>query len=606
MYAWAYGIMCRVEEYQEDICLYHYNCHGNWSKEKRHNQGEYNIFNLPDLKSFDGIVLDCNNIEDNEEYEYVIELVRKSGVPVVSIAKDIDGFYYGGIDNEKPIKTMIEHMYEVHKSRRFVFVAGPKDNYETEQRVKAYSDSLTRYCLDKSDNPVYYRDYRFEDGVEFFEEYMRDKKELPDVFVCACDNLAAGICDKASEMGYTVPDDFRVTGFDNLDKAAYFKPQITTVDHNRGNITYKCMQVLIDIWEGKTPERYNYTDTECIFAESCGCPNSGQVDYREYMKNQIVYGVKKSAEDDRISNLQGDLAACKNFQDMYKRMSEFFKTYDCDGFFIVVDDAFTNAESRSMMKVHGYNKKNMSVVYARDGEEELTFDSVDELDQYIEKTGARNQYLFTPIHFKQYNIGYTILKNGRFLFDTSNYYDLHSILVKELEYLYSHTKLENANKKLKDIYNKDQLTGIYNRIAYAEMIAPAFRKYHDDGVVCAIGFIDVDNFKRINDTYGHECGDEVLKKVAHILQEECPKDGYVCRYGGDEFIIFFPYADQKLADSVKESINEAVANIDVKLSIGMILSTKDLGGDIGDYFEVADKSMYEEKLRHKQGKVMTI
>lgn len=601
MYAWAYGILCRISEYEEEVCLYHYNCHGNWSGEELHNIGEYNIYNLPDLSTFDGIVLDCNNIADQEQYDYIVELIKKSGVPTVSIARDIDGFYYGGIDNEKPILNLMEHMYEVHGSRSFVFAGGPKDNYENERRIKAYRAALERFGLDEKDNPVFYGEFDFENGLELFEKYVNEGRKLPDVFICACDNIAAGICTQAEKMGYRVPEDFKVTGFDNLDKAAYFKPQITTVDHNRANITYRCMQILIDIWNGRQPDKYNFIDTECVYGESCGCPNNDAVDYRDYMKNQIISGVYKGREDERITALQGNMAKCKKFDDMCRCMSDFFKEYDCDGYFVVVDNALTNAQSRSCMNIKGYNEANMSVVFAREKDEELSFSSVAELYEYIERTGGRSQYMFTPIHFKQYAIGYTILKNGRFLYDTPNYYDLHSILVKELEYLYSHTKLENANKKLKEIYNKDQLTGIYNRTAYAEIVAPTFKKYVENGVTCAIGFIDVDNFKQINDVYGHDYGDEILCRVANILQKVCPSDGYVCRYGGDEFILFFPCEDKAYAEEVKRRVNEAADNINMKLSIGVVLSEKAYGSDIRAYFEVADKNMYEEKMEHKKG-----
>lgn len=599
MYAWAYGIMNRIDDYEEEVCLYHYSCHGNFSGEELHNVGEYNIYNLPELKDFDGIVLDCNNIIDQKQLEHVIDLIKKSGVPAVSIAKDIDGFYYGGIDNEHPIRELMAHMYEEHKSRSFVFAGGPKDNYENELRVKAYRESLAMYGLNENDNPVFYGDYDFEGGVEFFKNYMSSGRKLPDVFICACDNIAAGICTEAEKQGYYVPNDFKVTGFDNLDKAAYFKPQITTVDHNRGNITYKCMEVLIDIWNGKEPDKYNYTDTHCIYTESCGCPNSGVVDYREYMKNQIVYGVQKAREDERITRLQSDMAKCKKFDDMYRCISDFFMGYDCEGYFVVVDNALTKAQSRSYLKTVGYNEKNLSVVYARDGEQELNFSSVAELNEYLAKVGANSHYMYTPIHFKQYTIGYTILKNGKFLYDNSCYYDLHSILVKELEYLYSHTKLESANKKLKEIYNKDQLTGIYNRTAFAETIAPTFKKYCENGVSCAVGFIDVDNFKQINDVFGHEYGDEVLCKVASTLQRQCPKEGFVCRYGGDEFILVFPCTDKDYAEEVKARINNAMECINIKLSIGIVLSKEGYGSDIKAYFEVADKNMYEEKMQHK-------
>ena len=120
-YAWVDGIMTRIRELGEDISLYQYNCYGNWSKDQLNNIGEYNICNLPELSEFDGIVLDCSNIVDEEQRTRTIKKLRDSGVPVVSIEYDVEGFYYVGADNMEPITELIRHLYDVHGCRRVVF-----------------------------------------------------------------------------------------------------------------------------------------------------------------------------------------------------------------------------------------------------------------------------------------------------------------------------------------------------------------------------------------------------------------------------------------------------------------------------------------------------
>ncbi len=603
IYAWIDGIYNAMKDYSEKVTLHNFNCYGNWSVDELHNQGEYNIFNLPNLKEYDGIIMDLNNIVDLRQKEYIIKIVKDSGVPAVSIGEDIEGFYYAGIDNKQPIMEIMEHLYGVHGCKSYVFAGGPKGNFENESRVNAYKCSLEKFGLSEDDNPVYYGDYEFDNGVIFFKEYIASGRPLPDVVVCACDNIAAGVCSQAEEMGYKIPEDFKVTGFDNLDKAAFFKPQITTVDHHdRGLISAKCMEILFEIWSGKKPEKYNYTEATCVYAESCGCENNGMVDYREYIKNNIVYNIAQAKKEEKTNELETVMSKCGEFNEIYRYMKEYICGMDCDGFFVVVDDALTNAKPRNHFKTKGYNFDNMKVVCAREYGKDLAFGSVKELNDYIVANGDKSAYIYTPIHFKHHSVGYSILKNPRFLYSDIYLYDMHNILVKSLESLYDHIKLATANKKLKDIYNKDQLTGIYNRVAYAETIAPEFKRYYEEDVVCAIAFIDVDKFKLINDTYGHEYGDEILKKIANIIKDKCPKNGYACRYGGDEFILFFPHATWELADAVKDEINKAAAAINVELSIGMILSSTDYGSDINAYFEVADKYMYEEKVKHKQKK----
>ncbi len=116
-FAWPAGILNRIKQTDEDINLYIFNSSGGWSGDKDYDAGEYNIYNLPDLTQFDGIIVDLNNISDEKIAGRVIERVRKSGVPAISIGNKIDGFYYAGIDNRKVMRELIEHLYEVHGCR---------------------------------------------------------------------------------------------------------------------------------------------------------------------------------------------------------------------------------------------------------------------------------------------------------------------------------------------------------------------------------------------------------------------------------------------------------------------------------------------------------
>ena len=83
VYAWVAGIKSYIDACDEDICLCQFNCHGNWSTDELYNQGEYNIYNLPELSEYDGIILDCLNIRDEKVLKKLIEHIKRAGVPVV-------------------------------------------------------------------------------------------------------------------------------------------------------------------------------------------------------------------------------------------------------------------------------------------------------------------------------------------------------------------------------------------------------------------------------------------------------------------------------------------------------------------------------------------
>ena len=75
-YAWPAGILARIKETKEDVNLYIFNSSGNWSNDEKYNTGEYNIYNLPDLDEFDGIILELNNISSPKALETVVKKAK--------------------------------------------------------------------------------------------------------------------------------------------------------------------------------------------------------------------------------------------------------------------------------------------------------------------------------------------------------------------------------------------------------------------------------------------------------------------------------------------------------------------------------------------------
>lgn len=599
-YAWADGIMKFIHESGEEISLYHYNCHGNYSKDELHNQGEYNIFTLSEMEEFDGVILDCINTTDKQQLEKLIQQLKRSKVPVISIGNDIEGFYYAGVDNRKAISEIMHHLYEVHGCRSFVFAGGPKENYENSLRIQAYNEFLLQYGLSQEENPVWHGDYEFSTGVQYFERFLTDGKPFPDAFVCANDNIAAGLCHCAQQNGYSVPEDFRVTGFDNLDKAIYFKPQITTVGHMREIIGYQCIENLVKLWNNEPVPKSLFVPSDCIFTESCGCPNSGLLDYREYVKNQIISGTDKMRQEERQARLEGELVKYKTYEQIVHSIADYFISLDCDACSIVLDKRLYSAEDEKVFPVEGYDIDQLVVAYSTEKKKCLLVKGILELQELMQKEAAGNFFMFTPIHFRERTVGLSILKNPRFLSENPCFYDMHRVIAETMEHLYKKLQLEKANQKLRDTYNRDQLTGLYNRIAYTEMIEPEYQMHLKNYQRCAVAFLDVDCFKEINDTYGHARGDSILKEIARVLTEKCPKNGYVYRFGGDEFISFFPCNGERDAQNFRTEMVETLRRSGISVSMGIAVTEPTEKRNFDEYLRMADQEMYAIKKQKSE------
>ncbi len=160
-------------------------------------------------------------------------------------------------------------------------------------------------------------------------------------------------------------------------------------------------------------------------------------------------------------------------------------------------------------------------------------------------------------------------------------------------------KNKSSFERLNYKASHDELTGAYNRAGYDYLLA------NIDLSSTYMMLFDVDNFKSINDTYGHETGDKVLIKIVNILKSIFRDDDCICRIGGDEFVIFIMHSSsmqRRLIESKISQINTELENTDdglppVTISIG-IVNGKDVR-DTEHIFEKTDAAMYESK---KSGK----
>jgi len=166
-----------------------------------------------------------------------------------------------------------------------------------------------------------------------------------------------------------------------------------------------------------------------------------------------------------------------------------------------------------------------------------------------------------------------------------------------------HHGMVEANRKLADMAAKDPLTGLYNARAYYGLCDSALHQAQRSGGSFAMLFVDLDHFKRINDQYGHEAGDVVLKAVAQCLRRAVRQSDIVGRIGGEEFSVLLPDTDRdgamQLAEKLRSDIEALMPDIGterlrITASIG-VAGRQGAAQSIADVQRLADQAMYEAK-----------
>lgn len=159
--------------------------------------------------------------------------------------------------------------------------------------------------------------------------------------------------------------------------------------------------------------------------------------------------------------------------------------------------------------------------------------------------------------------------------------------------------------KLFTISHMDFLTKTYTKRYIERALVEAFERHEEKEQRFSLVFIDLDNFKTVNDEFGHEKGDELLEQVAHVIKQNIRTDDCVGRYGGDEFLLLLNRASQEEAEEIMMRCKKAVSD-DVSLQlfgIGISVGTATYPQDaknIQNLSMIADKRMYRDKEENKR------
>jgi diguanylate cyclase (GGDEF)-like protein len=164
--------------------------------------------------------------------------------------------------------------------------------------------------------------------------------------------------------------------------------------------------------------------------------------------------------------------------------------------------------------------------------------------------------------------------------------------------------VQEQNRQLQEMANRDGLTGLYNHRYFHEQLSQDFlraKRYHEN-LSCIL--LDIDYFKKFNDTYGHQTGDVVLRALASVIQKSTRESDLAARYGGEEFAIVLYHTDGSAAFEAAERLRQMVESNEVEdngnvlrvtISVGISTFPHEKIHDSKELIEFADQALYKAK-----------
>ncbi|WP_150911999.1 GGDEF domain-containing protein [Marinobacter halotolerans] len=173
-----------------------------------------------------------------------------------------------------------------------------------------------------------------------------------------------------------------------------------------------------------------------------------------------------------------------------------------------------------------------------------------------------------------------------------------AVVVSCCAYAFAHRN-ENQRERLEHLATVDPLTGVKNRRSMDQELAVAVSVYARNGISQGLVLLDIDHFKKVNDVYGHSVGDEVLKELVSLVQQNIRRSDQVFRFGGEEFVLLMPGVDEVGLRAVMHNLQEIIRRFlkhpggSVTASFGVAVLRADESPE--DWFSRADAALYTAK-----------
>ena len=560
-----------------------YACHGRTNMENPFNVGEYAIFDYPDLSKYDGVILIAFTINSEEVRSRLVERVRQSGVPCVVMEYKTDGFSCIRIDQKKCINQMVHHLAEVHHVKKVCYVSGLDSNVESESRLAGFLCGMEECRLEIRKDWIFRKSFHFEDGYDVVLQLLKTPSDFPEAIVCANDDMASGVCEALLDAGMEVGTDCLVTGFDGYVLGLNYAPSLTTVSRPRSVIAYHACQLLTE-----TDGIFDYEEeATLLFRKTCGCCESSFQNEMEFRRMTFNMLNNRNIISTIISNVEEQMISGENISEVFLNMKQLFSRIR-GGYCKIMLQPDIEELSQPV-----YN------TYQTCTKEYLLLSRTEN----IQGKPDGHAYIYAPIHFLNNLYGIVEFSDIPQLLTNKELYNFTKSIGFSLENKIQKRKFSIVNEKLEILYETDYLTGAYNRHGLARHAEEMLRIARMSRAELQIFFIDVDGLKKINDQYGHEAGDAVIRIVGNSACQISGKHTKVFRYGGDEFLVLHEGDEPpEIFISLVEKEIQNKKNLmnlpyDVGASIGYVIAYPEEEKSLDDYIKAADHIMYQIKQK---------
>lgn len=591
--------------------------------------GESNIFSLIQYDQFDAIAIMLDTIQTTGMADKLQnEIKEKFNGPVLIIDKESEIFETVMMDHRTPICKIVDHLIDHHGYKEIYFLNGLKGHIHSNQRLQGYLDSMENHGLTVTDEMIFYGTYWYTSGGHMVEELVNVRKHLPEAIVCANDCMAIGVCERLEKMGYRIPEDIAVVGYDSIEDGINSPVSITSSEIPAKDCGIYSVKWLDSKLTGKPLEKFE-TSVELLIGGSCGCED----------KLGSVINLKRDTWTTDISavsyyscynNMMENLLAQDDYKGLFNTIFQYvYQIRDFESFHFCLNDNWKKPEACIGNEAirYGYTDKIYRIIKCgpdRDSGNYINYNDVFEsklmLPELYEDRPYPTAFYFTPLFFEDRCFGYTVVNFGD---KPVVYQEVYRVWIKSvmqgMESYYRQAGLKKYLEKIESAQIRDALTGLYNYRGFVNKLEEIINDSEYADKMLSTVVIDMSATKQINAKYGRKAGDKALITLANIIND-CIHDDEICtRMSNDEYVIAafgkddsFDRCHILLADidnALNEYNSESNDEYDIEVISGFakakVTEVEEIEHIVADAVNVKNKKKQDEQEKKLQNKQLT-
>ncbi len=586
-------------------------------------KGEGAVYKLIPYKKLAAIVVMSNFIYDKIVVKNIVDEAQRNNVPVISIDKEIEGCINMSFSYADTFERIVRHVIESHGARTLYMIAGLKGNEFSDDRIAAFRRALESNGIEFDEDNVGYGNFWEAPTTDLLNQwFVTEHRAVPDAIICANDSMAVVASNYIQRLGFNVPEDCIITGFDGTMQAEYHLPHLTTCRQNYDEMGRRLTDAVMRLGRGEECDG-GTVDFNIRLSQSCGCEKMDKHNVNDSMR-AILERFKQSAYRQQLMcDIQSSVSKADSITELPQLLMDKFQF--STAVFALNTDVLTPpdfGEHRNWKTPFSEKIDVLCQRYHWIEQPPCTIRLEELLPDYPTITKRPEPIIMCCLHFLGLVLGYCAFQPR---IDFDEYEKMHTLMNAmnssfgtfhgKMHTQYINQQLLTLNEELLTSSLHDFMTGLFNRRGFyseTKKLLTAGNQPSDPQI--AFIYADLDGLKHINDSFGHNEGDIAITTLGHALLISSVRGEICARFGGDEFCVsvLVPRADaESYCERFKRNFTNYLGNFNnssgkpykVEASIGFYLHDVSPDLDLEELANTADKLMYEEKIAHRKNRI---